>query len=217
MPIGYGGRRNVIGLDFKSFCESRKYGLIYYNQRKDNCCLAYALVCAKVNIDAKHILLSNLQNNEHILKAKALEQCYSARVNLSLGGGIDEISKFQQFLSEYKIVVYNSRSGKSVIYEDKIIPWSVPRLNILKENDHYVAIKSLTAVFAVSYYCEQCHIGYSSRIAHRNCSYICRCCLKRPPCDIENDQKLCNLCGRTFRGDICFKEHITSVCSKLKK
>lgn len=217
MPIGYGGKQNVFGANFKSFCKTRKYGIIQYNQTIDNFCLAYALVCAKANVDVKYSLLNMLQSNRDVLKAKAMELCISAGVDLSSGGGLDEITKFQRYLKNYKIVVYNSRTGKTVLFEDNNIPWSTQRLNLLVEDEHFVAIKSLTATFAVSYYCEECHQGFSNRTAHKNCSYVCPCCLSRPPCDVKNLKKICHACGRNFRGDLCFNKHLKCICSKLKK
>lgn len=227
MPIGTGGRKiNLFGSDLKTFAQKKsKHGIInYVQQHNDPMCLAYSIVLAKARADGKNIRL--MLQYPHILKEKAITLCSNACVDLSNGGSIDEIRKFQDFFQKtYRIVVYDGRSGKLILFEDKSIQKNSPRLNILFENNHFYPLKSLTAAFAVHYYCEECHVSYSNIIYHRKCKNSCCCCLKSPPCKSVENLQICVICGRGFRGEECFKNHerplgkgkSKPLCDTLKK
>lgn len=85
--------------------------------------------------------------NEDLLHKTATDLCRGAGADLSNGGGIEEIKKFETFLlPEFKIVVYGDRAGKSLIFESTTY-FEAKKINLLLENQHYLLIKSLTGAF----------------------------------------------------------------------
>lgn len=83
-------------------------------------------------------------------------------------------------------------------------------------------IISLTAAFACSYFCPECHIGTSNRNDHR-CGARCPCCQSSPPCPTLThltEEIECIDCNRKFRGRTCYDKHIVrgkkSICSNIK-
>lgn len=218
MPNGNGRKKKIQGIDTATFFKSKR-SLISYQDMNDTFCLAYALILAKAFCDGHNSLLKQLQNHPNLLKEKGLNLCHAALVDLSNGGGPDEIKQFQNyFKNQYRIVVYNGRSGESILYENTIQN-NLPKLNILFENNHYVPIKSLTAAFNVSYYCDEieCHKGYASIYKHK-CKFVCQSCFIKPPCDLKNISKNCLACSRNFKGEQCFKNHVTrKICENYKK
>lgn len=218
MPIGNGRRKQIRGVDTLDFFKNKR-SLISYKNMNDTFCLVYALILAKTFCEGQNNYLKKIQNNSKLLKEKGLELCHSASVDLSNGGGLEEIIAFQNyFKDQYRIVVYSGRSGTSILYENKEQN-DLPKLNILFENNHYAPIKSLTGAFNFSYYCDEieCHKGYSSIYKHK-CKFVCESCFAKPPCNKNNIYKDCTTCGRCFKGTQCFTNHLNrKICDNYKK
>jgi hypothetical protein len=110
----------------------------------------------------------------------ACQLCQNAGVDLSHGGRYEHVELFQNYFTEYTIVVYSSRSGTTRYFTGDMASGR-PRLNLIMENFHYNVIFSLTGAFSVSYFCEWCSQRYSDKRRHKNCPYICPCCHDNPP------------------------------------
>lgn len=218
VPVGY-GRNRLRGTSIESFTR-QKHGLIHYNSENDNMCLAYALVLAVKHLENKTTELNRLKKSSSELQREAEILCDLANVNLSNGATIDHVNKFQDYYSDiFQLIIYNSRSGNSTMFVGRESP-NTKKLYILHEDNHYAAIKSLTAAFSWSYFCSDCHTGYSNRLAHYKCKYSCPCCFGKPICDSNNTNINCNDCGRNFRGPTCFNQHLHGSkknCHEFKK
>jgi len=68
-------------------------------------CLAHALiiVMAKVNNDSKYVSYRDGKG----LKRPVEKLLNASYVDLSNGGGFEELQQFQQYLSDYKIIVFD--------------------------------------------------------------------------------------------------------------
>ncbi|KAK4880381.1 hypothetical protein RN001_008527 [Aquatica leii] len=168
LPVGY-GRQRLTGVSFEEFCR-RRHGILTV-ENADTLCLARALVLAvawKRN-DSDLPVLKNKLYSECTRRAVSL--CTNAKVNLSNGGTREHIQQFQDYLTDYTIVVYNHRLGQTVYYEG---PRSSNRqvLNLIFENNHYNVITSLTSAFAAKYFCELCRTRFSQKSEHKSCKYI---------------------------------------------
>ena len=197
-------------------------------KNKDSKCLAHAIVVARgmKNNDSKE--RKRYHNQRQYLMAKEVrELCENAGVDLSAGGGITEIEKFQQYLTGYQIVVYGDLTGNNVLYEG---PEDDNRIliNLVLHNNHYDVITSLTAAFAANYYCSKCHVKYFHQSEHvGKCLAVCPRCKCKPPCNQvsvgqEKNPIKCNDCNRTFFNQQCFDNHQTlrqnkpRLCDTLK-
>jgi hypothetical protein len=69
------------------------------------------------------------------------------------GGGINEIQKFQDHFTEYKIVVYGGLDCEDIIFEGQVT--SEKRVNLLYDdvNHHYHVIANLTGAMAKRHVC----------------------------------------------------------------
>lgn len=218
-PRGF-GRIKLKGTTFAEFCRQKSGILVVKNE--NNMCLAYALCLARARVnDEQHFF--RLQTCSTVLDEEARELCEEAGVDLSNGGGLQELRKFQIYLSEYLITVYDNRKGNSIIYSGRNSRCvDKKHLNLIFENNHFNVILSLTAAFSCSYFCEDCHVGYSNRTHHRKCPVLCPCCLSKPKCDENLLNIKCMTCNRYFRGQSCFTYHLRpdknkqSVCSRLQ-
>lgn len=209
MPKGCGRREKKAYNTFQEECNARSGIVTIIN--KDNLCLPRALVVgmAYATKDPKY---NKIRDSKKIQKEKAEKVCVDADVVIGVeGAGIPEIIKFQEYLKNYKISVYDySGMGKSLLFEGPDAPL---KINLLYHEGHFNLITSLTSAFACSYYCEACHMPYDHKDKHR-CGGTCPACQQSPACPL--DVKIsCDECNRWFRSNQCFEHHKKSVCSQI--
>jgi len=117
-------------------------------------CMAHALVIAiaNVNSDPKYKSYRNgyglYKPVEDLLKASG--------VDLSNGGGLEELQQFQDYLSDYKIVVFDCLSLDRLIFSGN--SHSAKKLYLLYDSDngHYNVITNIKAAMAKKYICNTC-------------------------------------------------------------
>lgn len=109
MPTGQGRVRPVRGMNLIEFVQ-RKHGFITCDT-DDNLCLANSLVLAKTYKDNDLQKLKNLTRHGTHLQTAARQLCQAANVDFSNWGSIDDVKKFQNYIQNYSIVVYNDIRG----------------------------------------------------------------------------------------------------------
>lgn len=217
LPVGSGGNRKRPGYynNFSEECISRK-GIITI-KNSDNLCLPRALVVGKAHAKKNPLLAAIRMNkgNRQTIRAKTLMA--KARVVIPQhGAGIPELEKFQDHLRKYKITVYNYGTKGREVYFEGDNPDANLKINLLYHEGHYNVITSLTGAFSCDYYCQACHVPYEKRGEHR-CSNICSACLTvTPPCKLEQQGIVCEVCNLTFKNEICYMAH-KKGCKNFKK
>ena len=113
-------------------------------------CLAHALIIAiaKVNDDSKFKSYSN----GYCLTEPVEKLLNACGVDLSNGGGFDELQQFQQYLSDYKIIVFDGLNPDRVIFSGNSL--STKKLYHLHDRDsgHYNVITNLKGAMAKKVY-----------------------------------------------------------------
>lgn len=220
LPYGCGSGLKLRGCSMEEYAK-RKYGLISYNvppnNEGDTFCLAYCLVLGIAHANKEHNKLRSLKRYFSRLESAAIELCSQASVNLSNGSGYEEIDAFQEHLkNDFKITVYLDRYGNDVYYE-KLFDPNLKTINLILNNNHYYTITNLTAAFATSYYCAQCHKRYSNKF-HHICPYKCKMCFAATKCPQTEykDRIYCGDCNRRFYNVACYHNHSKLVCKKFK-
>ncbi|CAH0556585.1 unnamed protein product [Brassicogethes aeneus] len=212
LPVGR-GRTALKGDTYEQFCKNKR-GIVVVNN-KDNHCLAYALALGiayhKDKADFKKLKLKPI-----LLKVRGRELCRAFDVNLSNGGSLEHVKRFQDNLEDFTIVVYNNRGGSETYFEG---PRNETRktINLILENNHYNLILSLTAAFSSAYFCDLCKKRFSNKEKHVKCPYTCPNCHSTPPCTSEVEEITCEDCHRTFKGIACLNTHKDKLCSKLHR
>jgi hypothetical protein len=160
---------------------------IFVIQNDDSSCLAAALVVA-VEYQKCGLVGSVVKRKFSGVRGRELwSQGARAFDSNGHGGRYEHVELFQNYFTEYTIVVYSSRSGTTRYFTGDMAS-SRPRLNLIMENFHYNVIFSLTGAFSVSYFCEWCSQRYSGKRRHKNCPYICPCCHDNPPVTLTTNQ-----------------------------
>jgi len=117
-------------------------------------CLAYALVIAiaNVNSDPKH----KSHRNGYGLNKPIEELLKASGVDLSNGGGLEQLQQFQDYLSDYKIVLFDGLSPDRLIFSGNSD--SAKKLYLLYDSDngYYNVITNTKAAMAKRYICNAC-------------------------------------------------------------
>ncbi|CAH0559292.1 unnamed protein product [Brassicogethes aeneus] len=213
IPAGR-GRVSLKGATFDEFCR-KKHGIVIINN-DDNYCLAYALALG-IAYRSDITDFKNLKSKPNLLKQRGRELSRAANVDLSNGGSLEDVKRFQDFLKEdFTIVVYNNRRGSETYFKGE--PKDTRKtINLILENNHYNLILSLTSAFSTGYFCEGCKKRYSNKTGHFKCPYTCPHCHSSPPCRSDVEEITCEDCKRTFRGIACLNIHKEKLCSKLHR
>jgi hypothetical protein len=121
-------------------------------------CLAHALIIAmaQVNGDPKYKSYRNGRGLDKPVEYLLKVSC----IDLSNGGGLEKLQQFQEYLSDYKIIVYDGLSPDRLIFSGNSL--SDMKLYLLYVSDlgHYNVITNIKATMAKRYVCNACDILY---------------------------------------------------------
>jgi hypothetical protein len=140
-------------------------------------CLAHALVIsiAQVNNNPKY----KSYRNGRGLTQPVQDHLKASGVDLSNGGGLEELGQFQQYLSDYKIIVFDGLHPDKEMFSRNSV--SNKKLYLLYDSDsgHYNVITNLKGAMAKRFICNGCDALYD--MTHK-CDKVCSLCSTTPPC-----------------------------------
>ena len=218
-PQGSGRSRRTT-LNIREHLKDKK-SIICINN-KDDFFLARALAVsiARIENDPKYEQIR--KSNRPVQLERALDLHQAA--NVPLGPcGIDEVKLFQNYLSNYQIVVVSGDHNNSIIYPPQP-PGTDEKstISLYFHNNHFDVITSIPGFLNKSYFCHRCHKCYDKTIDHL-CSSMCRSC-RAFGCVLEGDGIVCNECDRVFKNQACYVNHKEpingggrSVCEVIRK
>ena len=183
----------------------------------DDFCLARALAVsiARTENDPKYNQI--IRPDRHIQLERALDLHVAA--NVPLGPcGIEEVKLFQNYLSNYQIIIVSGDHNNSIIYPPKP-PGTDEKPTI---NLYFHVITTLPGFLNKSYFCKRCHKCYNNTTDHV-CPAMCGSC-RGFGCVLEGEGIVCNECDRLFKNQACYDRHKEpvngggrSVCESVRK
>ena len=214
------GRSKRTTLNIRDHLKEKK-SIVRINN-KDDFCLARALAVsiARIENDPKYAQIRN--SNRPVQLERALDLHQAANVHLG-PCGIDEVKLFQNYLSNYQIIVVSGDHNNSIIYPPQPPDTDEkPTINLYFHNNHFDVITSIPGFLNKSYFCHRCHKAYDHTSDHL-CSSMCRSC-RAFGCVLEGDGIVCNECDRLFKNQTCYDHHKEpingggrSVCEVIRK
>ena len=126
-------------------------------------------------------------------------------VNLSNGAGFDELQKFQDYFSDYKIIVYDGLNPDRVMFSGNSVLAKKLHLLYDEKDKHCNVITNLKATMAKRYICNACDALYD--FTHK-CDKACSLCTATPPCT-KDQTRYCATCNRQFLSEKCFQNPST--------
>jgi G:T-mismatch repair DNA endonuclease (very short patch repair protein) len=214
VPRGYGryrNRRNLINKE--DFCQTSKSLIFIDNAGQD--CLGHGIVLAIHNIESAVSLKSILKDRIQLAQ-EIHDLCELANCDLREGGSIQELQQFQNVMPPgIQIVVYQDLTGKNVFFKGEIYDPVEARINLVLFENHFAVIRSLTAAFGCSYYCEGCNKLYEHKAKHL-CDTICSYCHNNTQCQKTNVIIKCADCNRDFKNIQCYDRHLLTKIEKEK-
>lgn len=224
MPRG-AGRFNMKNVSYETFCR-KKRGIITI-ANNDSLCLPRALVVGRVlaktggKRDPKYLKIRKDYSRMQERKAKELMRKSGVEIGEE-GSGIPELQKFQCYMKNYDITVYEFKNNKRHKMFQGGNSDAKLKIYLIHENNHFNVVSSLTALFNCNYYCEKCNVIYFHKTQHI-CKEICQFCLRKTPCKKDDSQRYCSACSRQFPNASCFDIHLASsskgksICQSLKR
>ena len=223
MPQGSGrsrGKRTIVNI--RDYLK-KKDSVVTINN-KDNYCLARALVVgiAKIENDPMYNQIKKSDRPVQFRRALALHQ--AAHVPFDIPCGLNEVNLFQQYLTNYQIVVVSGDHKNTIIYPREQPPGTdeKPTLALYYQNNHFDTITTLPGFLNKGYFCHRCHKGYSNTADHL-CPAQCGSC-RRFECFIQGDGIRCNECDRMCKSQACYDHHKglinsggRSICEVVRK
>ena len=207
-------------LNIREYLKEKK-SIISINNT-DNLCLARALsvAVAKIENDPKYKTIKDSKSNIQLERALTLHRT----ANVPLGPcGMDEVKLFQQYFTNYQIIVVSGDHNDSIIYPPKPPDTNEKQtISLYFHNKHFDVITSLPGFLNRSYFCHRCHKSYNNTTDHL-CPTMCRSC-RAFGCVLEGDGIVCNECDRLFKNQACYDHHKDpingggrTVCEVIRK
>jgi hypothetical protein len=216
MPIGNGLGIKAKGRQLETMVRLKRS--IIEVKAAENC-LAHALIIsiARVTNDPNYKSY-RMGNKIRPVVDRLLE---TTGIDLSDGGGLPELVRFQEHFKEYRIVVFAGLNCDEIMFDGNVK--TEKRINLLYDDvsKHYHVIGNLTGALSRRYVCKGCNKGCERGVTHK-CKEICSDCMSVPPCAYTDVRIPCEGCNRQFRSRTCFNKHKTNklegktVCEKKR-
>ena len=182
-------------------------GSVVRIKNKDDLCLARALVVARAKKDNDPRYNYIMDSRGPLQREKAFDLHEAA--NVPLGPcGLNEVALFQQYLSDYQIMIISGDHNNSIIYPPPSSGTDEkPHLTLYLHDNHFDVINSVPGFLGCVYFCFRCYKAYNNTTDHL-CTNMCRSC-RGFGCIWENDGIACNECKRLFKSQSCYDRHKT--------
>ena len=203
-PAG-SGRKKRTTFDIDDYLDEKTSVVRIRN--KDDLCLARALVVARAKKDNDPRYDYVRDSRKPLQREKAYDLHEAA--NVPLGPcGLNEVALFQQYLTDYQIVVVSGDHNNSVIYPPPSSGTDEkPHLTLYLHDNHFDVINSVPGFLGRCYFCFRCYKAYDHTTDHL-CTNMCRSC-RGFGCVWENDGIVCRECKRLFKSQSCYDRHKT--------
>ena len=212
-------KRSITGI--REYLKKKKSVIPINN--KDDFCLACALAVsiARIEKDPKYKRIIDSECYNQLDKALDLHQAANVPLRPC---GLNEVKLFQQYLSNYQIIVVSGDHNNSIIYppQPPANPDPEKSIYLYFHSNHFDVITTLPGFLNRSYFCHRCHKTYDHTTDHM-CPDMCRSC-RSFGCEFEDNGIVCNECDRLFNNQACYDHHKEpidgggrSVCEVIRK
>ena len=221
-PVGSGGKgKKRTTYDIGDYLDEKNSVVRIKN--KDDLCLARALVVARAKIENDPRYNHIKDSRRPLQREKAFDLHEAA--NVPLGPcGLNEAVLFQQYLTDYQLVIISGDHNNSVIYPPQSSGTDEkPHLTLYLHGNHFDVINSVPGFLGRSYFCFRCYKAYDCTTDHL-CTNMCRSC-RGFECDWEGEGIVCRECKRLFKSQQCYDRHKTepingggrTVCQAIRE
>jgi len=205
MPVGFG--RVAMKTKGRSLSVMAHLKTSVVEVKAKEKCLAYALVIAVAKLTNDPNYKAFRQGRK--IRPKVDRLLEITGIDLTNGGGIPELTRFQEHFIDYRIVVYGGLHCDDIIFDCRIETENRNSLLYDDFNQHYHVIINLTGAKAKTYVCKGCNKGCERDVEHR-CQQTCSNCNSKPPCITSQVRIPCAVCNSTFRSQTCYDRHKTN-------
>ena len=227
-PPAGSGKRSGSHLDSDDVFSKRSCKEVC-KDKKDYLCLAKALVLGRALCNfptgskTRHMYLDGVNSKKYEEEVKNLHKEAGIPIE-ARDYTLNDVAKFQKYLREFKIYVFEKLKGTKCIFADSSVS-SEKRIYLFLRNKHFHIITAIDPFLPHKYkFCHHCVKIYhkSSTFKHYSCKSVCALCLHQS-CDSQvvlqrNDRSWeeCEKCRRYFPGTLCYENHKLPGFQKTK-
>ena len=133
--------------------------------KTDTNCLAHTLIIAIARL-TKDLNYESYRKG-YKLRPGVEQLLQKTGMDLQNGGGVNEIQKFQDHFTEYKIVVYGGLNCEDILFVRQVV--SEKRVNLLYDEAtrHFHVIANVTGAMSKQFICEGCSKVCRSGVTHK--------------------------------------------------
>jgi hypothetical protein len=143
MPVGFGRSVKTKGRPLSVMAHLKKS---IVEVKAETNCLAHALIIAVAKVTNDPNYKAYIQGRK--IRPVVDQVLEATGIDLKDGGGILELTRFQEYFKEYRIVVYGGLNFEDTVFDGRVE--SEKRLNLLYDDvtRHYHVINNVTAAMA---------------------------------------------------------------------
>jgi DNA polymerase type B, organellar and viral len=186
----------------------RSFRLINNN---DSLCLARALVVAIAKVGGNVNYYKSIADIESHQKRAANDLCRRAGVDLSGGGGVGHVRRFQQYLVNHTITVFTEPDGSDIMFRGTPSTEAHPRshIDLMYNENHYDVITNINAAFKKNaLFCRAC-LKAACKTTFHKCPNACiRCWVVDCVKPVVSENILCLQCHFKFESQSCYDNHL---------
>lgn len=229
-----GGRRSNKRIVTKGQRRRSKSSIIEINN-DDHRCGFYAIAMGKWLVDnplgrsqssSRNKYWRRLRDDARTGKRKCLRTLTSHMsrdydINMDQELDLNGLETLQnKFEKDFQIIVYEDGADRKphAVFKGK----SKAKKKVLldyyttSEGGHYSLITSITGYTGSKHFCFGCSRGYENRYKH-SCEHTCYKCRSDSNCPTESIDIVCDECGTVFNSELCYKNHLQTICKDKKK
>jgi len=155
MPVGNGKAIAAKGRPLETMVHLKRS---IVQVKAESNCLAHALVIAKAKVDGDDKNYQSYRKGRRI-RPVVDHLLETTGIDLSRGGAVPELMRFQQHFKEYRIVVFRGLDCKDVMFDGQVD--SEKRIILVYDDvqHHFYMIKKVTGALSRKYFCNGCNKG----------------------------------------------------------
>ena len=201
MPVGNGKKAEKTKGRSLDVLSAKKKGIVVV--KTAFLCMAHGLVIAIANVNGDQKYKS--YRNGRCLYKHVEDFLKASSVDLSNIGSFEELQQFQEYLSGYKILVFDALSPHRLLFSGNSLRAKELYLLYDPNNVHYNVITNINAAMAKRYICNACD---TLKYYTHKCDKAYSLCTATPPCT-KDQTNYCSRCNRYFLSEKCFQNNLT--------
>jgi hypothetical protein len=190
---------------------ANKRTIIQVRKENDKLCGLRAIVIGRAIADGLH--KSTYKPEKAYQNTEALKLAHVLGINSETEINLGHIKQIERHLENYQFYLINGNAMNEFVYIGR---QQTKKIYLYLNDNHYYALRSLSAFFGKTNWCDLCRKAYHAFVDHP-CNTVCKKCKQRTCINRADTKFRCEFCGVLCTNDTCKINHLEKVCGLIKK